>query len=147
MAQKLGEKWPVLWQIAKSFLVGTSNGFVDVVILYFLQILAGVNMASWYPLLKSISFGGSLINSFAWNKIWAFEDGDNREYRKQGPKFAIVMIVGAILNVSISSALVKFAPLPAFLDLQTWGIVAAIISACIVFIWDFLGYKFIVFKK
>lgn len=137
----------VLWQLAKFLLVGTSNVFVDLGVLGALQFATGIASGYWYSVFKAISSLFSIFNSYLWNKFWSFEQKDNSEATKEAVKFFAVAGSGILVNNLIASYLVNVLGPQGGLSKQGWGIVAGVIAAIIVFIWDFVGYKFFVFKK
>jgi hypothetical protein len=55
-------------------------------------------------------------------------------------------LIGFAIDVVIATKVVAGGPM-AGLSGKSWGIVGGIAGALVVFIWNFIGYKFIVFKK
>ena len=142
----LGKKIPVLYQFGKFAAVGTLNSFVDLGVLS-LELLVIATPGAWtYRLMKSISFLSATTNSFFWNKFWTF---DSREPASVGQtvKFYAVAIVGFFLNVAIASYVFSNITPPTGVSQALWGIVGALCGILVVFIWNFLGYKYLVFKK
>ncbi len=147
VAKKIGEKMPVIWQIAKFLLVGTSNVFVDLGILGFLQMASGRAEGAYYAAFKAVSAVCAIINSYLWNKFWSFEKKDTGIIGKEAVLFFIVATIGISLNALIASYIVNKISPTFGLNSQAWGLYAGFIAALIVFVWDFLGYKLVVFKK
>ena len=142
----LGKWIPVLYQFGKFAAVGTLNSFVDFGVLN-LELLAIPAPGAWtYRILKSISFLAGTTNSFFWNKFWTF---DSREPASVGQtvKFYAVAVVGFFLNVAIASYVFSNITAPASFSPALWANVGALCGILVVFIWNFLGYKYIVFKK
>lgn len=137
----------VLWQLAKFLLVGTSNVFVDLGVLGLLQFVTGIASGYWYSVFKAASSLVSIFNSYLWNKFWSFEQKDNSEATKEAVKFFAVALSGILVNNFIASYLVNVLGPQGGLSKQGWGIIAGVVAAIIVFVWDFVGYKFFVFKK
>ena len=137
----------VLWQLAKFLLVGTSNVFVDLGVLGLLQFVTGIASGYWYSVFKAASSLVSIFNSYLWNKFWSFEQKDNSEATKEAVKFFAVALCGILVNNFIASYLVNVLGPQGGLSKQGWGIIAGVVAAIIVFVWDFVGYKFFVFKK
>lgn len=130
-------------QFIKFCLVGTLNTVIDFFVFNVLSLffgLAGFN----YIIFKSISFVVASGNSFLWNKNWVFnKQGKNS---KMLPLFFFIAFTGLIIN-SLTATIV-FEILKET-DIST-AIAANIGVACgvvVVVLWDFLGYKFLVFKK
>lgn len=142
----LGKWIPVLYQFGKFAAVGTLNSFVDLGVLN-LEILAVPSPGVWtYRILKSISFLCATTNSFFWNKLWTF---DSREPANiaQTVKFYGIAIIGFFLNVAIASYVFSNIKAPASFSPALWANVGALCGILVVFVWNFLGYKYLVFKK
>jgi putative flippase GtrA len=142
----LGKWLPVLFQFGKFAAVGTLNSFVDLGV-FNLEILAFGTPAVWpYRIFKAISFLAGTTNSFLWNKFWTF---DSREPANvaQTVKFYAIAIVGFFLNVAVASFVFSNIGHPASISPNLWANIGALCGILVVFIWNFLGYKFFVFKK
>ena len=78
--------------------------------------------------------------------MWTFEEkggGESGEYLK----FLIVSIIGLLINVGAASFIVNFTnPSFNFNDNQ-WANIGAVVGSFAGLLWNFLGYKLIVFKK
>ncbi len=74
--------------------VGAIGMVVDLSILNALVKLAG------WPLLlaNSISFSAAVLNNFTWNRRWTFPESRNRPVYTQLPQFALVNILGLLIN-------------------------------------------------
>lgn len=142
----LGKLVPVLYQFGKFAAVGTLNTFVDIGVLN-LEILLFGTPAAWpYRLFKAVSFLAATTNSFVWNKFWTF---DSREpaNASQALKFYSVAVIGFILNVGTASYIFSNVNRPGGVAPNLWANVGAIVGVGAAFLWDFLGYKYLVFKE
>ncbi len=142
----LGRIVPVIYQFGKFAAVGVLNTFVDIGVLN-LEILAIGTPAAWpYRIMKAVSFLAATTNSFLWNKFWTF---DSREpaNTNQTLKFYSVAVVGFLLNVGTASYIFTNIARPAGITPNLWANIGAIAGVLAAFVWDFLGYKFFVFKK
>ncbi len=74
--------------------VGAIGMVVDLSILNALVKLAG------WPLLyaNSVSFSAAVLNNFTWNRLWTFPESRSRPIRTQLPQFALVNILGLLIN-------------------------------------------------
>jgi putative flippase GtrA len=74
--------------------VGAIGMVVDLSILNALVKLAG------WPLLyaNSISFSAAVLNNFTWNRRWTFPESRSRPIHAQLPQFALVNVLGLLLN-------------------------------------------------
>jgi len=143
----LGKKVPVIFQAGKFVTVGISNTLIDWGVLNLQILLTGITAGFFYPVFKGVSFLIAIINSFLWNKFWTFK---KRETKKTGTEFLQFLIVSAIglgINVGIASLIVNLIGPQAGISPKIWATVGALIATMFSMVWNFLGYKFIVFKK
>jgi len=154
MCQKLVadliKKYPVIPQFIRFAMIGFMNFFIDLAILNALMIASGRSAGIYYTFFKSISFLCAVIFSYFFNKYWAFKDKKTTEKGKQFSQFLFVSVIGMIINVSTASIVVNYiAPQIKFITLsgKLWGNLGAVGGAATGLIWNFLGYKFWVFKK
>ncbi len=144
VASLLGKYIPVLYQFAKFAAVGTLNSMIDAgvfnLIVYATGIATGLGASSF----KAISFIGATTNSFFWNKYWTF-NAKGTVSASETSKFYVIAIVGWVLNVS-AFTIVNGLPHSASLTPKQWANVALLCGIAAAFLWDFLGYKFLVFK-
>jgi len=131
----------IVRQFTKFFLVGTMNTLVDLGILNLLILISGISSGLEYSVFKGISFLVATTNSYFWNKRWTFESG-----QKKFGQFLIISTIGFVINVGVASFLVNLIGPQAGLTTKVWANVGALAGSAIGLIWNFLGYKFIVFK-
>ncbi len=143
----LVRKIPTLFQLAKFVLVGALNTFIDLGILILLLTIFGITAGFLYSIFKAFSFSCSVVNSYFWNKFWTFEKKETRVRAKEFGKFFLIAGIGFFLNVGIASFLVNIIGPQFGLAAEIWAIVGAFTAIICVFMWNFLGYKFIVFKR
>ncbi len=147
IASLLGKKVPVIFQAGKFATVGISNTLIDWGVLNLQILLFGITAGFFYPVFKGVSFLIAIINSFLWNKFWTFK---KRETEKTGTEFLQFLIVSGIglgINVGIASFVVNIIGPQAEISPKIWATVGALIATMFSMVWNFLGYKFIVFKK
>ncbi len=143
----LGKKVPVIFEAGKFVTVGISNTLIDWGVLNLQILLTGITAGLFYPIFKGASFLIALINSFLWNKFWTFK---KRKVEKTGTEFLQFLIISAVglgINVGIASLLVNLIGPQAGISPKVWATVGALIATIFSMVWNFLGYKFIVFKK
>jgi len=147
MLQKLFLKFPILKQLAKFVIVGGINTGIDFAVLNIEMILTGITSGPGMLVLNSISFSVATTNSYFMNKRWTFEDKDAEKSGVKFSQFLAVSIVGIIINGGIVYLITSFTN-PLFgLSPQLWANVAKLFATGISLIWNFIGYKFFVFKK
>lgn len=142
----LGKFLPVLYQFGKFAAVGVLNTFVDIGVLN-LEILAFGTPTAWsFRIFKAVSFFAGTSNSFLWNKFWTFDSREPANVR-QTVKFYGAAVVGFLLNVGFASYVFSDIARPASISPNLWANVGAIVGVAAAFLWDFLAYKYLVFKK
>ncbi|KWT86952.1 GtrA family protein [Candidatus Magnetominusculus xianensis] len=130
-------------------LIGVLNTFVDLLVLNIETVITGMKTGTPYALQKGISFLFGVACSYYFNKRWAFKD---KSTERQGVKFSIFMIisvVGALINVAVAAVSVTYLrPILNYevLSAQVWVNIGALLGTAAALAWNFLGYKFFVFK-
>lgn len=141
----LGKLMPVFYQFGKFAAVGVLNTFVDIGVFNLETFMYGaIPTGTMFAVMKGISFLGATTNSFLWNKHWTFK-ADGAAQAGETVKFYIVAVGGFLINVGVSTFVFKSGgadPSHLWTNVLSPGIGVA--SA---FLWDFLGYKFLVFKR
>lgn len=160
IAHLISKKFSFVWQLGKFIVTGVMNVLVDFGTLAILTFLfenylhtnstdnffsLSFFVITFYSLYKALSFIVANINSYFWNKYWTFDKSSGK--KSEFVQFFIVSIIGFIINVITASFVFNY--IPAFTDMNTnqWGMIGAAAGSIIGLVWNFLGYKFIVFKK
>jgi putative flippase GtrA len=140
-------------QLSRFSVVGLVNTGIDLAVLNAETLLTGIKEGSGFAVQKGISFSVAATCSYFLNKYWTFEDTSGTEQRRKLSQFFMVSIMGAGINVSTATAVVTWVkvlvnPLLStdLLTDQLWVNVAALCGTGAGLFWNFLGYKFIVFK-
>jgi len=120
-------------QFIKFVVVGTLNTAIDIGLLNLLLFW------HWDTLIaNTIAFLVASVNSFMWNKYWTFDDKSG-DWKSQLPFYLLVVTVG----VGISDTFIYI-----FSLIFDWNInVVKVASIAVVFLWNFLAPKFLIFKK
>ena len=142
----LGKLVPVLYQFGKFAAVGALNTFIDLGVLNLIIFLTGIAGGIGYSLFKAISFLCATTNSFFWNKYWTF-NAKGAATGKETGSFFLFAAIGWVLNVSIATFIVNGLARPASLDPRVWANIGGLFGVAGSFLWDFLSYKFFVFKE
>ena len=137
---------PVIFQFVKFIVIGSFNTLLDLGILNLLVLITVIASGYWFSIFKAISFVVASINSYFWNKHWTFSSGRSATAGEFG-KFFIVSIIGFAINVSIASFIVNIIVAPDGFSPQRWANIGAIVATLVSLIWNFLGYKFLVFSS
>lgn len=134
-------------QATKFIIVGALNTVIDFGLLSVLMWTTGIFAGPLYSLFKGISFIAGTINSYVFNKFWTFRKNDTKEVKKEFAKFFAVASGGLVVNVGIASVVVNSVGPQFGLPQEFWAYAGALCAVLIVMIWNFLGYKFLVFRK
>ena len=159
IAYWMGKRFPIFWQLGKFTLSGGLSFCVDLGVLSLLSfvfeqyfsinpndpIFESLTFLTFYSIYKSLSFIVANINSYYWNKYWTFHEEGQKS--AQFLQFFVVSLIGFLVNVFFASLIFKFVSSLSALTLNQWGLIGAVVGAIAGLAWNFLGYKFVVFKK
>ena len=146
---RLSPKLGFFFQLAKFGLIGTTNFVVDLGIFSLFIWATGITEGSPIIFFKVISVSVAIINSYIWNKFWSFgeQETDEATLRKQFLQFLAVSVSGLVLNTAITSSLINFVGGAVSIAPATWATISSAIASVVVLSWNFIGYKFFVFKR
>ena len=126
---------------------------MDIGILNLLMFVTNIVAGPLFSVFKGISFAVAVINSYAWNKLWTFkseasgEKTSTQKNSKEFVQFLVVSLIGIGINNLVASGVVSWLGPQWGLSSDLWGNVGAILASFVAMFWNFVGYKFIVFKK
>ena len=146
---KLSPKLRFFFQLAKFGIIGATNFIVDLGIFSLLIWITNISEGASILLFKAASVSVAIVNSYIWNKFWSFEEKhvDESTVQKQFFQFIAVSVIGLILNAGITYSLITFFGGFAGIAPATWATISSAIASVAVLSWNFIGYKFFVFKK
>ncbi len=150
-AVALAHRWfhgHVFHKIAKFLIVGVLNTGIDFFIFDTLIVSTGLDAGGSIALFKSFSFLCALFNSYEMNRLWTFDgEAAKSRTRREFVSFAVVTLVGFLVNVGITFFIVD-AMKPLFgLSQIRWDNVAAVAATVLSLGWNFIGYKLFVFTS
>lgn len=137
----------LFFQLAKFGAVGAANFAVDFGVLNLLIFSTGLAAGWYFTLFKSISFIVAVTNSFFWNKLWTFKKKGQKETGKEFAQFILVSVIGLLINAGVASFIVNIIGPMGSIGIKTWANIATAVASIVVLTWNFVGYKFFVFKK
>ena len=150
----LENKKTLFQQFGKFVLVGIMNTLVDLIVLNLEMALTGIVAGGGYSIQKAISFLFAVTFSYVVNKHWTFQDKSKEGEGKKMSQFLGVSLIGMLINVTVATIVVTYLQTPinnilnlSFLTPQIWGTIGALGGTAVGLIWNFIGYKFWVFKK
>lgn len=145
IGDQLSRKISIFTQLTKFGAVGVLNTVIDFGVLNLLSIVTGFTAGF---LIAGVNVPGFLLgatNSYFWNKLWVFARKDNQPFFHDLSKFAVVTILGAVINGSIVggvTVLVHSGIAPVLL-LNAAKAGATVLTL----VWNFAGYKLFVFRS
>lgn len=147
LAYLIGKKFLFVFQAAKHLLIGALAMVVDLKIFEFLVWLLTL-FAPINPLIsKGISFLLATLLKYLGNKYWAFQKHEKENLNKEAIQFLRITLLGLLMDIGIFYYLVKITGPQLNLSLEGWVKLSVIFAALAAALWNFLGYKFLVFKK
>ncbi|MBI2049847.1 MAG: GtrA family protein [Candidatus Staskawiczbacteria bacterium] len=141
LAYLIGKKLLFVFQAAKYILVGL---FVTIVDLKLFELLV---WALSPVMSKGLSFLTSVIIKYWGNKLWTFEKPEKENIAQEILQFIIVTIVGLGIDIGSFFYFTKIMSPQFGAPEDIWIKLSVIFAALAAAAWNFLGYKFLVFKK
>lgn len=136
----------LIGQFVRFGIIGGMNTAIDFGILNLLMWWTGIHSGGQIVLLNIISFAIAVTNSYFWNKYWAFKDKDSTGVMEFS-QFIAVTLVGLAINSTIVYVVTTLVDPMFGLNETLWANLAKIVATGLSLIWNFIGYKFIVFKQ
>jgi len=147
MIKKLFSKNNILIkQISKFVSVGFLNTGIDMGLFALITWIFGIYAGYGATLISVFSFLIANINSFFWNKFWVFREQGRKNAIKEYFKFLATSSVALGINALVVYIMTTLIP-PIIVGEQLWAYTAKALAIVISLGFNFLGYKFIVFKK
>ena len=145
----IGKKYLFVYQLAKFALIGGFFAIIDLTILNFLMKYFGISKGEGikYGIFITTSFIIATALKYFADKYWAFEKSSKEQVGLEFGKFFVITLVSGAIQIAVASFL--FAVLPSFIAANELviGNIGKIGGIIIASLCNFLGYKFIVFKK
>lgn len=132
-------------QFARFSVAGFLAAAIDFGILNFLMFATGLATGLPFTIFKSISFIVAASNSYFVNKFWTFHKSEKATY-KEYLQFLAVSLVGISINVGIATLIVNGIGPQFGLQPKIWANLGAVAGSAIGLVWNFVGFKLIVFK-
>lgn len=143
----ISKKLPFALQLAKYFLVGVIATLIDLKVYGLLTWFFGLELVMIIGVSKGISFLISVLVKFVGNKYWAFEETKKEGIKEEFSKFLIVTFIGLLIDLSCFFYFSRILGPQFGISPEVWVKISVILAAVVAAAWNFLSYKFIVFKK
>jgi putative flippase GtrA len=145
IGQVLSKLFAIISQIVKFLEVGVLNTFIDIGILNVLVWVSGITSGAGLAPLNTVSFLCAATNSYYWNKFWTFKK-EGQMKGKEFFQFLVISIIGWGINTGIVVLGTTFLSPVAALSAGAWVNIMKLVATFVSMAWNFIGYKFIVFK-
>jgi putative flippase GtrA len=151
-------------EVFRFIIVGIINTAIDLAVLNLLIAISHKGQSGfYYSFFKGVSFLVAVTNSYFMNKNWTFAAAGkasnnavhNISRAAQAKKskigieraeFLLISIVGFFVNDLAASFFVNTGSPQASLQ-KIWPTVAALLATAFGLVWNYIGYKYLVFKK
>lgn len=136
----LEQKLHIVYQGAKFALVGVFADIIDIKAFQLIILLIPADLA-----IKTVSFLIAVAIKYFGNKRWVFNKSE-KEGIKEVAQFLAVTLGGLLINL-VSFYCATNSSFQFGVSANMWTEISIIFAALAAAAWNFVGYKFIVFKK
>ncbi len=147
IASLIGSKFPALFQFAKYAAAGALSAFIDLGVLNSFSLIFKIYSGPSLLIFNAISFLTATTNAYFWNKLWAFKKDGGRPSWREYLKFICITLTGLLINTAIVFFMTSVVGAPAGVSAAIWENVAKASAVIPNVMWNFVGYKFFIFKS
>lgn len=144
---------PTLTEFSKFAAVGLTSTLVDFVVLNLMSRLTGVTAGLVLGWINLPGFFLAGVNAYLWNKLWVFAVASEHSHSlgdiflsRQPIIFFGVIAVGALINSTAVVILTTYLE-PGNIHSILWLNISKALATSVSMVWNFVGYKYIVFSK
>lgn len=139
---------PVLAIFGRFVAVGLLNTALDFTILTGLIYLMGYREGETIKLilLNTVSFLTAVTNSYFWNRAWSFQ-ARSQSRGKEFVQYIIVTLIGLVINDAMVAIGTAHFSTPLGFTSTNWVLTVKAAAVGISLFWNFIGYRFIVFRQ
>lgn len=141
----IGRKYVWVWQFAKYGAVGSMAAATNFGMLNLLSLLTGVFSGVLIIVFNIAAFAVTVTNAYFWHKFWSFGQ-DSKPRLIQFSRYLAVTISSAVIDSLIVYFFTTFIEAPGGLSPADWENIGKAIAVVPVVIFNFLGYRFFVFR-
>ncbi len=145
----LSKQYPIFYDIGKFAAVGSSTFFVDAGIYNLLVLITNTGTSGiQFTIFKGIAFLSAALYSFCWYKFWTFKHDQLKNSTAEVIRFCMVSIMSLLVNTGTSTGFIFLKNIfPINISAIIWANIGVVLGSALAMVINFLGYKFIVFKK
>lgn len=143
----IGRKLLFVFQGSKFLLVGVVATIADLKIFELLSYIIGAFFGITPLVPKAISFFLATCMKYWGNKYWTFQKHEKENIRREVGQFFLVTLVGLLLDVGTFYYFTRISGPEFGIPETLWIKISVILAALAAAVFNFLGYKFLVFRK
>ena len=143
----IGKRYLFVFQLAKFILIGSLFAVFDLVLLNSLMAYFGITKGIEYSIFVTASFVIATSIKYIADKFWAFEKSEKKGMGKEFTGFFIITLISGGIHIGVASIIVNIIGAQFGISPLIWANIGKILGIVVASAWNFLGYKFIVFKK
>jgi len=145
----IGKRYLFVYQLAKFLLIGALFAIFDLIIFNFLLEYFGISKEERlkYAFFVITSFIIVTTIKYIADKYWAFEKASREQRGLEFGKFFTITLISGGIQVGVASFIFAAAPSLFGMTELVVGNIGKTGGIIVASIWNFLGYKFIVFKS
>ena len=147
LGKVLGKLMSFIPQFSRFVAVGLLNTAIDFGTLNIISAITGVHSGVVVGGINIPGFIIAVCNSYFWNKVWVFHDKDKKGFFADFPRFITVTLIGLLINDVLIFIITTYTVPFGNVNPTTWLNIAKAIATVFTLIWNFLGYKLIVFNR
>ena len=147
IAYVIGKKFLFVFQLAKFILIGAFFAIFDLLIFNLLMLWFGItDKGPKYLIFVGTSFIIATSVKYIADKYWAFEKKEGSKALAEFVGFFVVTLISGAIQIGIAALVSNTSPLLG-MTVSAWANIGKISGIVIASAWNFIGYKFFVFKK
>ncbi len=143
----IGKKYLFVYQLGKFLLIGVFFALIDIAVLDVLLKIFNITAGITYSVFVAASFVVVTSVKYVGDKYWAFEKTEKGKMGKEFVQFFIITLISGVIQTLIASLIVNTIGPKFGASSLIWANVGKIAGIAVASAWNFLGYKFVVFKK
>lgn len=133
------------WELGKYGIIGVLNTMLNAGVYNVFIFITNTASGLMLDLFFVIAFIITVINSFLWNKFWAFEERGVENIKTEAVQFFVISAIVAAINATILHIIVNIVGAPIGVDPKIWANIALAFTIITAFLGNFFSYKYIVF--
>ena len=143
----IGKKYLVVFQLGKFLLIGAFFALIDLGVLDILMEMFGITEGAAYSIFVTASFIVATSIKYFADKFWAFEKMGKEKMGVEFSQFFVITLISGGIHIITASFVVNTIGPQFGASSFIWANIGKILGITVASIWNFLGYKFVVFKK